>query len=70
MTNKETINRNIGLSFDFLRQVLKDPSILEKIPDGSTLEFIEKDFSKIEKKISKPNTKRKYMRVKSKLELI
>ena len=71
MTNKEIINRNIGLTFDFLRQVVKDPSILEKIPDGSTLEFVEKDFSQIEKnEKSRPKSKRKYMRVQSNLELI
>ena len=71
MTNKETIKRNIGLTFDFLRQVAKDPSILDKIPDGSTLEFVEKDFSLKEKnRTAKTKTKRKYMRVKSALELI
>ena len=71
MTNQETINRNIGLTFDFLRQVVLEPSILEKIPDGSTLEFVEKDFSQIEKPYTfKTKAKRKYMRVKSKLELI
>ena len=69
MTNKETRNRNIGLTFDFLREVVKDPSILNKIPDGSTLEFIEKDFSVIEKK-SRTKSNRKYMRVKSKFDLI
>ncbi len=71
MTNKEIINRNIGLTFDFLRQVAKDPSILDKIPDGTTLEFVEKDFSRIEKsKTSKIRTKRKYLRVKSELILL
>ena len=49
MTKKETINRNIGLTFDFLRQVVKNPSLLDKIPNGSTLEFVEKDFAKMEK---------------------
>lgn len=44
MTKKEKINRNIGLTFDFLRQVVDNPSIIETIPDGATLEFIEKDF--------------------------
>jgi hypothetical protein len=44
MTRKEKINRNIGLTFDFLRQVADDPSIINKIPNGSVLEFIEKDF--------------------------
>ena len=71
MTNKETINRNIGLTFDFLRQVIKNPDMLNEIPDGSTLEFVEKDFSKIEKPtLSSSSKKRKYLKVKSELELI
>lgn len=71
MTNREIINRNIGLTFDFLRQVAKKPSLLDKIPDGSILEFVEKDFSKIEKaETSKTKGKRKYIRVKTQLELI
>lgn len=44
MTNKEKINRNIGLTFDFLRQVCDDPSIINDISDGSVLEFVDKDF--------------------------
>ena len=34
MTKKESINRNIGLTFDFLRQVVKDPSLLDKLSDS------------------------------------
>lgn len=45
MIRKEKINRNIGLTFDFFRQVIDDPSIINNIPDGATLEFVEKDFS-------------------------
>ncbi len=71
MTKKETINRNIGLTFDFLRQVADDPSLLDKIPDGSTLEFVEKDFSKTVKPTpKKKEKKRTYLRVKSNLEVI
>jgi hypothetical protein len=71
MTKKEIINRNIGLTFDFLRQVAKDPALLDKIPDGSTLEFVEKDFAKIEKSgKGKSKTARKYMHVKSELHLV
>jgi hypothetical protein len=71
MTKKESINRNIGLTFDFLRQVARDPAMLDKIPNGSTLEFVEKDFTKVEKK-GKPKSKlsRKYMHVKSELKLV
>ncbi len=68
MTNKETVERNIGLTFDFLRQVLKDPSILDEIPDGSVIEFVEKDFAKRETRTSvKPN---RYLRVKNQFELL
>ena len=71
MTKKETINRNIGLTFDFLRQVAIDPKLLDKIPNGSTLEFVDKDFSKTEKNgKSKSKARRKYMRVKSELQLV
>jgi hypothetical protein len=69
MTKKEIINRNIGLTFDFLRQVVKDPALLDKVPNGSTLEFVEKDFAKIEKPgKTKSKSGRKYMHVKSELQ--
>ena len=68
MTNKETVERNIGLTFDFFRQVLKDPSMLDEIPNGTVFEFVEKDFAKKETKISaKP---KRYLKVKSQFELL
>ncbi|MFA4853300.1 MAG: hypothetical protein WC599_12350 [Bacteroidales bacterium] len=68
MTNKETVERNIGLTFDFLRQMLKEPSIFDKIPDGSVIEFVEKDFAKRVTKVSvKPN---RYLKVNSQFELL
>jgi len=71
MTGKEKINRNIGVTFDFLKEVIKNPEVLRNIPDGSTLEFVDKDFPTIEKK-NKPHgiRKRKYFRVTSHLEVI
>jgi hypothetical protein len=68
MTNKEMIERNIGLTFDFLKQVIKDTAILNKIPDGSIIEFIEKDFTKIE--TMKSEIPDKYIKVNSQFELI
>ncbi|MEK6617020.1 MAG: hypothetical protein AABZ32_13115 [Bacteroidota bacterium] len=68
MTNKETIERNIGLTFDFLKQVVKTPSMLDDIANGSVIEFVEKDFSKKEtKKTVKPN---RYLRVNTQFELV
>lgn len=44
MTNKETINRNIELTFDFVKQIIDHPSIAEQLPDHCEKEFIEKDY--------------------------
>ena len=44
MTKKEIVNRNIGLTFDFLREIIKNPSLAEQLPDDCEIEFIEKDF--------------------------
>ena len=43
-TRKEIVNRNIGLTFDFLRQVIDDPTIINDIPYGAVIEFVDKDF--------------------------
>lgn len=44
MTNKETVNRNIGLSFDLIRQVIESPAMLKKLDDDSVIEFLQKDY--------------------------
>lgn len=44
MTKKEYINRNIGLTFDFIHQVVGHPEILDSIPNGAELDFIDKDL--------------------------
>ena len=57
MRKEETVNRNITLTFDFLRQIIKNPEILNDIPDGSTIDFIQKDIPIVErKKDQKQNT--------------
>ena len=44
MTKKECAERNIGKTFDFIRQILEIPDILDTIPDGAELDFIDKDM--------------------------
>lgn len=66
MTKREKINRNTGLTFYFLRQVVEETEIINKIPDGSILEFVEKDFPVTE--TPKRKSKRKYLKVTSQLE--
>jgi hypothetical protein len=72
MTKKETINRNIGLTFDFVKYLIDNPDILDKLPDNFKLEFIEKDFINIENKSQKPikNQKEKIVRIKNSFELV
>ena len=54
MTNKEVVNKNIELTFDFIRQIIKNPAIAEQLPDKCEIDFIEKDFSAItEKQLAK-----------------
>lgn len=44
MTKKEIVNRNIGLTFDYIREVIKNPSFVEELPSNCEIEFVEKDF--------------------------
>ena len=43
MNKKEYIDHNITLTFDFLREAVKDSSVLDNIENGSTIEFVEND---------------------------
>jgi len=38
MTNKETITRNIGLTFDFVNYIIDNPSLIEKFSDRFKLD--------------------------------
>jgi len=46
MTYKEIVERNIGLTFDFVNYLIDNKSEVEKLPDSFNLKFIEKDFPK------------------------
>jgi hypothetical protein len=43
MTKKEFADRNIGMTFDFIRQVVAEPSLSESMKDGAEIAFIDKD---------------------------
>lgn len=68
MTNNETVNRNVGLSFDFIKQIVRNPEIIDEIENNSTIEFLQKDYPERE------NTKRtianKFIKVKRNFEFI
>lgn len=69
MTHKETVERNIGLTFDFVNYLIDNKEEVNKLPDNFKLKFVEKDFTKIEQKqtqiVSNLNLQQKYVRVKN-----
>lgn len=43
MTKKEFADRNIGMTFDFIRQVIAEPSLAASMTDGAEIAFVDKD---------------------------
>jgi hypothetical protein len=74
MTNKETIERNIGLTFDFVNHLIDNGTDVELLPEEFTVEFVEKDFPKLQRRRSgnqaAPNPLRKRVRVKNSFETV
>ncbi len=62
-----TVRHNISLTFDFVRELIKNPSLLQKLPDSFELEFIEKDF---ESKNVQDRKHKQLVKVKHSFELI
>jgi hypothetical protein len=69
MTNKEQIQRDIAIVFDFVEQIIDNPNILYKIPEGTEIAFLDDQNLKPEKSIDK-GTVKKYVKVKRHFEVI
>jgi len=69
MTNKEQIQRDITIAFDFVEQIIDNPDILDKIPDGSNITFLDDENVKPEKRVNR-NTAKKYVKVKRTFEVL
>ena len=72
MTHKETIERNIGLTFDFVNYLIDNKGEIDILPDNFKLEFIEKDFSKVEHKqlqTTTPSLQNKYVKVRNSFDV-
>jgi hypothetical protein len=72
MTNKETVERKIGLTFDYVNFLIDNPEMAENLPEKFNLEIIEKDFPRKEKtKIKKGHKEtQKTVRVQNSFEVI
>ncbi len=51
MTKKEVAEKNISMTFDFIRFLVKHPEMIKQIPDNAELQFIDKDFPIEEEKL-------------------
>ncbi len=69
MKNKEQIQKDIAVAFDFIEQIINNPEMTDKIPEGSTINFIDEENKKTEKLTSKIS-QRKYVKVKRHFELL
>ena len=72
MTNKETVERKIGLTFDYVNFLIDNPLMVETLPANFKLEIIEKDFPRKEtgKLIKTPKQPQKTVRVLNTFEFI
>ncbi|MBI5473289.1 MAG: hypothetical protein HY961_13175 [Ignavibacteriae bacterium] len=68
MTKKEMVEHNIDVAFDFMRHVLKHPNVLDQIPNGATIEFVQKEIPIRERKGQ--NGKRKFVKVTRNFQMI
>ena len=69
MTNKEQIQRDIAVAFDFVEQIINNPELTDKIPEGSVVTFVNEENAKIERDTSEI-TKKKYVKVKRYFEVL
>lgn len=72
MTHKETIERNIDLTFDFVNYLIENKEEMNKLPDNFELVFVENDCSKGDIKqapTAGPNLQYKYVRVKNSFDI-
>lgn len=64
MRKNEIVEKNISLTFDFLRYLIDHPELIEKLPDEGQLEFLETDFSSTELELSSGEVSKTFLRVK------
>ena len=69
MTNREQIQRDIAITFDFVEEILVNPDMLDQIPDGTSITFLDDENVKIEKHNVR-DTAKKYVKVKRHFEVL
>jgi len=63
MRKDEIVKKNISLVFDFLRYLIDHPELIEKLPEGCELEFLDRDFPLIETEINVEGAEKAFLKV-------
>ncbi|MCD4764640.1 MAG: hypothetical protein K8R28_11540 [Desulfobacterales bacterium] len=63
MRKDEIVKKNISLVFDFLRYLTDNPELIEKLPEGCELEFLDSDFPLIETETSIEGAEKAFLKV-------
>jgi len=69
MNNKEQIKNDLNIAMDFVEQIIETPELLDKIPDGAVVDFLNTEIPKSEKPTSALQQK-KYVKVKHRFEVM
>lgn len=69
MKNNEKIKRDLSIGLDFVENIIQNPDLLDNIPDGTTISFLDREISKSET-IKEQKMNRKYVKVKRSFELL
>ncbi|MEO6695372.1 MAG: hypothetical protein ABIY50_05750 [Ignavibacteria bacterium] len=59
MSKKNQVDKNLSLTFDFIKEVVKNPSIIESVEDLSELMFTGKKNIPVFKETSKISLRKK-----------
>jgi hypothetical protein len=69
MQNNEKIKRDLAIGLDFVKTIIQNPELLDEIPNGTTISFLDRATVKTETK-EEQRMKRKFVKVERKFELI
>lgn len=69
MGNNKKIKRDLAVGLDFVENIIQNPELLDNIPDGATITFLDKAAPKTETK-EEQKMNRIYVKVKRVFELL
>ncbi len=69
MQNNEKIKRDLAIGLDFVGTIIQNPELLDEIPNGTTISFLDRATVKTETK-EEQRMKRKFVKVERKFELL